>query len=191
MNPVEQLIINFQELVAQVPEVVQPFIVMLAGAIPFVEGEVAALIGVVGGLPPVVVAIAAVTGNFLSVLFVVAVTARARTAVVDRRSRLVRVSGAAGTGPSVEGDPFQDTVTKKPESKGRQRFNRWLVRFGVPGASILGPLAIPTQITAAILVGGGTPRRWVLLWQAVAIILWTTVATVSMWAALTYVVDVS
>ncbi|MFD6771300.1 hypothetical protein ACFWC6_34385, partial [Micromonospora chalcea] len=83
-----------------------------------------------------------------------------------------------------------ETAATKPESKGRRRFNRWLVRFGVPGASILGPLAIPTQITSAILVGGGTPRRWVLLWQAISIVIWTTVGTVAAWAALTFVVEV-
>lgn len=188
MNPIEQLISNFQEFIAQVPEIVQPFIIMLAGAIPFVEGEVASIIGILGGLHPIVAAVAAAIGNFLSVLVVVAVASRARTAVIDRRPSPVRV-GAAG--PSVDGDAFQPTATTKPESKRRQRFNRWLVRFGVPGASILGPLAIPTQITAGILAAGGTPRRWVLLWQAIAIVIWTTIATVSAWAALTFVVGVS
>ncbi len=57
----------------------------------------------------------------------------------------------------------------------------------MPGASILGPLAIPTQFTSAILVASGTPRRWVLLWQAVAIVIWTTVATISVWLALNVV----
>ena len=80
---------------------------------------------------------------------------------------------------------------RHPPSRSRRaglRFKKWLVRFGVPGASILGPLAIPTQFTAAMLVAAGTPRGWVLLWQAVAIVIWTTVATISIWAALTFVV---
>lgn len=34
------------------------------------------------------------------------------------------------------------------------------------------------------------PRAWVLLSQAIAIVLWTTVATVSVWAALTFLVDI-
>ncbi|MBZ2196281.1 hypothetical protein [Occultella gossypii] len=38
MSPIEQLISNFQELVAQVPEVVQPFIIMLAGAWAILRG---------------------------------------------------------------------------------------------------------------------------------------------------------
>ena len=79
----------------------------------------------------------------------------------------------------------------KPESKsrkkGRERLKKWFVRFGVPGASILGPLALPTQVTSAILVASGSPRTWVLLWQAAAIALWTALATVSAWLALTFV----
>nr|WP_297422588.1 small multidrug efflux protein [uncultured Actinotalea sp.] len=186
MGPIDRTIDSFQQLVAEVPEILQPIIVMLAAAIPFVEGEVGAIIGIVGGLHPVVAAVAAATGNFLCVLLVVGVTSRARTAVVVRRRSTVAVGGGGAASDASE-EGLEQTVTER-ESKGRQRFRRWLVRFGVPGASILGPLAIPTQFTAAILVGGGTPRRWVLLWQAVAIAVWTTLATVSTWAALTYLV---
>ncbi|MFD7025588.1 small multidrug efflux protein [Promicromonospora sukumoe] len=177
MNPVEQLVTTFQELVAQVPELIRPLVVMLAGAVPFLEGEVASMIGVLGGLNPVVAGIAAAAGNFLCVLVVVVLTSRARVAVTDHRARA-----------AVAGAETQEPAPAKPESKGRLRFKKWLVRFGVPGASILGPLAIPTQFTSAILVAGGTPRAWVLLWQAVAIVLWTTLATVSTSLALHFVI---
>ncbi|MGM7670302.1 small multidrug efflux protein [Microbacterium sp. A93] len=192
MNPIQELISNFQDLVAQVPEIVQPFIVMLAGAIPFIEVEGASLIGIAGGLNLIVAAIAAVVGNFLSVLLVVALTSRARTAVVNRNR--VRVKATVGAARFPLGDEdraaFEEAAPVQPESKGRRRFRTWVVRFGVPGASILGPLAIPTQVTSAILVAGGTPRGWVLLWQAVAIVIWGAVATVSTWAALTFLVGV-
>ena len=193
MNPIQELIINFNELVAQVPEFVQPFIVALAGAVPFVEGEGASVIGVAGGLNPVLVGIAAAVGNFVSVLVVVLLTSGARTAVVTRRpARIGATVGASGTAGFEDAADIAavDSTSAKPESKGRRRFKKWLVRFGVPGASILGPLAIPTQFTAALLVGAGTSRAWVLLWQAVAIVIWTTIAVVSIWAALTYLVGV-
>ncbi len=191
MNPIEELVNNFQSLVAQVPEIVQPFIVMVAGAIPFLDGEVASMVGVVGGVNPIVAAVAASVGSFLSVLLVVFFTSRARTAVVDRRTvRVEATVGAAGSmaedGPAAVGG----TPPAKPESRGRRRFKRWLVRFGVPGASLLGPLAIPPQLTSAILVAGGTPKGRVLCWQAVAIVLWTTIATISVWLALQVVVQV-
>ena len=51
------LIETFQNLVAQVPDLVQPLIVSLAGAVPFIEGEGAAGIGIIGGIPPVIAAV--------------------------------------------------------------------------------------------------------------------------------------
>jgi hypothetical protein len=182
MNPIEQLIQNFQHLVAQVPELIQPFIVMLAGAVPFIEGEGSAIIGIVGGINPIVAAAAGIAGNFLSVLVVVLVTSRARSAVVTRRRAGAVTAHAEGSVLTLEAPPT--TTPAKPESKGRIRFKKWLVRFGVPGASILGPLAIPTQFIAASLIAGGTSRARVLLWQAVAIVFWTTIGTASVWLAL-------
>lgn len=175
MNPVENLVNGFQDLVAQVPELVQPLIVVLAGMVPFIEGEGGGAIGVVGGIHPVVAGIAAAIGNFLAVLAVVALSSRARSAVANRR-----VSSNVGPVATLEREP-----EPKPESKSRQRFKRWLVRFGVPGASLLGPLAIPTHFTAAMLVAAGTPRAWVLLWQTIAIVVWTTAITTLVWLGVT------
>lgn len=193
MNPVQELVVNFQELAGQVPEIIRPFVVLFAGAVPFIEGEGASLIGMVGGLNPIVAGVAAAAGNFLCVLIVVLVTSRTRTAVVKRsrdRAALRSPALVPGSTGSSGTAVFEDPAPARHETKGQQRFKTWLIRFGVPGASILGPLAIPTQFTSAILIAGGTSRGWVLLWQAVAIIIWTTVATVSIWAALTFVVGV-
>jgi len=179
VNPIEQIIAHLQNLASHVPEQVQPLIVMAAGAIPFVEAEGATLIGAAAGVNLIVAAIAAAAGNFLSVLAVVTLSSRARRGVLSNRAaRRSAVAAAAGGVATLE------APVVKPESKGRARFNRWVLRFGVPGASILGPLAIPTQITSSILIAGGTPRAWVLLWQGVAIIVWTTVTAVSVWLAL-------
>lgn len=53
------------------------------------------------------------------------------------------------------------------------KLRRWLVRFGVPGASLLAPLALPTMLTAAFFVAAGVAKERVLFWQFVAIVLWT------------------
>lgn len=132
------LISRFQELVAIVPAVVRPLIVALAAAVPFVEGEVSSMIGIIGGLNPFVAAVAGIAGNLLCVVGVVLATARVRSAVVARVGR--------------GGEPDEPAA---PQSKGRQRFARLLTRFGVPGASLLGPLALPTQLTAATLIASG------------------------------------
>ena len=162
-NPISNLIAGFHDLVGQVPDLLQPVIVAAAGAIPFVEGEGGAIIGVAGGLHPVVAGLAAATGNLLCVIIVVILSARARGAIVGRSGR---------------------AESQKPRSKGRERFHRWFVRFGVPGASLLGPLAIPTQFTAATLVASGVPKGRIILWQTIAIVLWTTLATASVTGAI-------
>lgn len=173
MNIIEFL----QDLMSQVPFFIQPLIVAAAAAIPFLESELASVLGVWAGLNPFIAAGAAMAGNFASVFVVVFFGARIRAAIVARRARraeLVAVGHPLADG--VEG-PMESVVEAKPESKGVRRFKKFLVRFGVPGASILGPLAIPTQFTSALLVSTGVSKTWVLLWQGVAIFLWTTMTT--------------
>src|SRR6218665_3931305 len=87
------LIEIFQNLVAQVPELLQPLIVALAGAVPFIEGEGAAAIGIVGGINPVLAAIAAVVGNFVCVAVLVLLGARTRGAIVAARGRSRQAAG--------------------------------------------------------------------------------------------------
>lgn len=179
MDFVADLVQRFQDLIAQLPEAVQPLVVLLAGMVPFIEGESAGPIGVLGGIHPVVAGIAAAAGNFLAVLAVVMVTSRTREAVVARQAV------PAGGVPTLADDDTAPVAAApaESESKGKRRLKAWLVRFGVPGASLLGPLAVPTHITAATLVGSGVSRSWVLLWQAVAIVLWTTLTTTLLWFA--------
>lgn len=153
-NPVSDLVLGFQGLVADVPDLVQPLIVSLAGAVPFIEGEGAAAIGILGGIHPVVAALAAAIGNFLCVALVVLASSRVRTAVTTRR-------GAAAQAPTAR----------------REKFERAYHRYGTPGVSLLGPLLLPTQFTAAALTSTGVAPVRVLAWQAAAIALWTTVIT--------------
>lgn len=172
-TPIDGLVAGFQDLVAQVPEVVQPLIVALAGTVPFIEGEGSAAIGVIGGVHPVAAGVAGAVGNMLAVTIVVLLGSRIREAAVARRQREVaarerELVGAGGLAVDTVAEPA------KAESKGRRRVRQWLTRFGVPGASLLAPLALPTHFTAATLVASGVSKRWVLLWQAVAIVVWTT-----------------
>lgn len=163
---------GIQDFVAQLPELAQPLIVALAAAIPYVEGEGAAALGIIVGINPVVAAAAAVTGNLLCVVAVVLLSSRIRGSVVQRRKErvLVAASDEVQSGAITALDARQPVGRRE---KGRERLRRWLVRFGVPGASLLAPLALPTQLTAALFVASGVRKGWVILWQAVAIILWT------------------
>jgi uncharacterized membrane protein len=176
------IVARFQDLVAQVPEILQPFIIALAGAVPFVEGEGAATIGIIGGLNPVVAVAAAAIGNFLCVLVVVLLTSGARSAIVNRRRVHTNTTepmlAGSGTGPrSVRSEPIgapeDDHIGSDRRAARRAKFQRALDRYGVPGVSLLGPLLLPTQFTSTMLAAAGVAKARVLFWQAIAIVAWS------------------
>lgn len=169
------LVDTFQNLVSQVPDLVQPLIVVVAAMVPFIEGEGGATIGILGGIHPAVAAVAAMAGNFLAVAAVVAASAGARDAVVNRRRARSRQRDAVlvGTGPA-RGAPSADEPPDDRRSARRAKFQRAYERYGVPGVSLLGPLLLPTHFTASMLVASGVGKVRVLVWQAVAIVGWTT-----------------
>ncbi|PPF11631.1 small multidrug efflux protein [Rathayibacter sp. AY1E8] len=153
MTIISDAILGFQDLIGRVPELVQPLVVAAAGAVPFIEGEGAASIGIIGGIHPVVAGLAGAIGNFVCVALLVLLGTGVRSAITGR-------SEAKRTSPR------------------REKFQRAFTRYGVPGVSLLGPLLLPTHFTAVMLAGAGVGRGRILLWQGVAIALWTTVLTV-------------
>jgi hypothetical protein len=113
------LISLFRDLVAQVPEILQPLIIALAGAVPFIEGEGAASIGILGGLNPVVATIAAAAGNFACVAVLVLVSSGARSAIVNRRAakREARVGSRDAVLAGAPGAP-RDGASARPVDGG-------------------------------------------------------------------------
>lgn len=191
----------FRDLVAQVPELVQPLIVAVAATIPYIEGEGAAAIGIIGGINPAIAMIAAILGNFICVAVLVYTGASARGAVITRQRRRRAQSRAADEDLDVlqsagEGfgwttmagedsavdfaadmtEPIEDGDERKAAR--RAKFKRSFERYGVPGVSLLGPMLLPTHLTATMLVAAGIGRGRILMWQALAIIGWTVVVGV-------------
>lgn len=174
------LIEIFQNWVAQVPDLVQPLIVALAGAIPFIEGEGAASIGIIGGIHPVVAAVSAMVGNFLCVAVLVLASSGARSAIVNRSRVAEPATVVGGSALEAPGRSEAMAAVSEPERKAarREKFQRAFERYGVPGVSLLGPLLLPTQFTATMLAAAGVGKVRVLFWQAVAIVGWTTAVAV-------------
>lgn len=176
------IVAYFQDLVAQVPEIVQPFIVALAGAVPFVEGEGATTIGIIGGMDPVTAVAAAAIGNFLCVVVLVLLSSGARSAVVNRRrgrpsaAEPLPATTGTRTGSTRAGsiaELEEDYSVSDRKAARRAKFQRALDRYGVPGVSLLGPLLLPTQFTSTMLAAGGVSKARVLFWQAIAIAAWS------------------
>lgn len=190
-NPYDWL----QDFINQVPDILQPLMVAVAAAIPYVEGEGAAALGIIAGINPIVAALAAIAGNVLCVIAVVLLGSRIRSGAVRRRAARTTATEVAadraGSGLVTSSIATTGTATLTTEdiprtavgseedadaarpSKGQAKLRRWLVKFGVPGASLLAPLALPTMLTAAFFVASGVRKEWVILWQIVAIVLWT------------------
>lgn len=181
------IIDHLQNLLGMLPGPLQPLVSALAGMIPFVEGEGGAAIGILGGVPPVLAALAAMAGNFLIVAGLVLASSGAREAVVTRRGARAPVAvGAARAGsragtadgfdPADGADALPAPQPMNPRKAARrEKFQRAYERFGVPGVSLLGPLLLPTHFTATMLAATGVRKGWILLWQGIAIVGWTTV----------------
>lgn len=164
-SPLEGL----RSFIDQLPEILQPVVIAVLGMIPYVEGEGSAAIGIILGMNPIIAALAGAGGNILSVIAVVALSSRVRQSVLARRAARAPIAAGGGEIAPAVHEPEKENR----RSKGRRRINGWLVRFGVPGASILAPWVLPTQLTAALFVASGVKKSWVILWQAVSIVLWT------------------
>lgn len=170
---------TFQNLIAQVPELVQPLIVALAAAVPFVEGEGAVTLGIVGGIHPLVAAVAAIAGNFVCVATLVLLGSGARQAIVSNRARKRELALAGEVGHVTETETMDAAPAESARKAARrEKFQRAFVRYGVPGVSLLGPLLLPTHFTATMLAAIGIGKARILFWQAVAITGWTSVIAV-------------
>ena len=152
----QDFIVNLQNFVTGLPEAVQFLGVVAIGLIPFVESHLGSAIGIAAGVPIPLAVLAAIVGNILSVLAFVYVGTSIRGAF--RRGR--------GTPEKREGR----------ESRGSSRVKENMERFGVPGASLIGPVLLPSQFTSTALVGAGANRGTVVTWTLVAVVLWGVVS---------------
>lgn len=150
--------LTIQDFVLGLPDAVQFLGVAGVGTIPFIESYGAATIGIAAGIPIPVAVIAAILGNIASVLLVVFGIAGLRTRAAGGR-------GAPGSDDEAAGGSGTD-----PGKRGRVAEN--VRRIGVPGASLLGPVVLPSQFTSAAMVGIGADRTSVAVWTSIAVALW-------------------
>ncbi len=141
------IVTGLQDLTQGLPPLLRWVGVLVAAAIPYVEAEGAAVLGIVAGVNPFVAIPAAVVGNAIALAAVVWLISAARTGLTRGR------------------------VAQEANPK-RQRMRRVFDRYGVPGVSLLGPLLLPSHVTAAAMVGFGAPRTRVFGWGVVAVGLW-------------------
>lgn len=123
---------------------------MLVSTLPFVESYLGSFLGVIVGVPAGVAVIAASLGNAASTFGLIAGASRARSIAVQGREK-----------------PLTERQLRRQE-----KVRKYLDRFGVPGVSMLGPLALPSQFTAPALVALGASTQRVYFWMGLSIIAW-------------------
>lgn len=142
---------RLQAWALDLPESVQWLGIILISAIPFLESYGGGFVGVIAGMPLVAAVAAATLGNMISLVLVVYVAHWIRSAAMKKRN-----------GQAVD----------EEKSTRRDKVKRLFDKFGVPGVSLLGPFALPSQITAPLMVSFGASKNAVMLWMLLSVILW-------------------
>lgn len=137
----------------ELPEALQWLGIIAISAIPFVEVFFGAFIGVVIGMPLWMALIAAIIGNMLSLAVLVYGAHWIRSTVLKRKKP----------------KELSDSQRKR-----RAKAQRLFDKFGIPGVSLLGPLALPSQFTAPLMVSFGANRNLVMIWMLVSVAVWGT-----------------
>ena len=139
----------------------------LGGAIPWLEAIVVVPVGILAGGPPVLVVLAALLGNLITVWLFAVFGQRARLWWIGRRQR--RMEGS-GKGP--------DPETQAKKHRRAERIDRVMKRWGLPGLAVLGPLGLGTQLSALAAVAMGASSRAAFGWVAAGAAGWAVVAAV-------------
>ncbi|WP_084130017.1 small multi-drug export protein [Demequina sp. NBRC 110055] len=150
-DSIAEFIMTLTEWVAGLESWQQLGALILISAIPFVESYSGSFLGVLVGINPFVAVIAAVIGNTISTFALIAGAGRARTAVT--------------------GNGSEKELTER-QVRRRAKISKYFDRFGVPGVSLLGPLALPSQFTGPAMVALGASKRSVYFWMGISIIAW-------------------
>lgn len=146
-------IANILESVREANLFIQLGVVFLISLVPFLEGYVAAALGIAVGFPAIPTILAASLGNWISVMAVVV--------LYDKVGKLR------------QGKPKKERSAKRME-KARALFNK----YGVPGVALIGPFVFGHHLGALISLLSGSPKRYVTLWMTIGILVWTVGAGV-------------
>ncbi len=126
--------------------------VFIAGAIPWMEAIAVVPGGIVFGLDPLAVVVAAVIGNGLTIFLFAYLGSSIRERIIKKRL----ANGKTGESPKFE--------------KALKAFDK----YGIYGLAILGPLIIGTQFAAAAAVAAGVKPLRASLIVTLSMVLWAS-----------------
>ncbi|WP_131104866.1 small multi-drug export protein [Ornithinimicrobium sufpigmenti] len=152
--------------------------VFLGGAFPWLEAVIVIPAGILGGLPVLPAVLAALAGNLLTVWLAAVYGQRARDWWARRRARR-EGNRAAGQEPLTGdeagvADESREAVRRR--DRRRERIDRVMNRWGMPGLAVLGPIVLGTQVAALAAVAVGVSARAAFLWISAGTVAWGVAA---------------
>lgn len=149
------------DITIQVPLPLQILFVAIWSAIPLIESDVGVFIAIGVGVPIIPALLAAIAGNIATIWLVIFGADKLRTFL--RR-----------------GHPPVATVLASTK---KQRVKKAISTYGVPGASLLGPLLIGTHLNSIAMIALGVEKKRLFFWQVIAIIVWALIFGGIAWMA--------
>lgn len=146
------VIMQLTAFTEQIPLFFQVLVTFVWGMIPFIESDNGAAIAVAVGVPVPLAITAAVAGNWVAVMLLIIFVDKVRAWLRGRRRT--------------------DVTDEKRYSKRKEKVMRAVEKYGVPGASLLGPMLVGTHINAFFMAVAGVDRRYLMIWQTIAIVIW-------------------
>ncbi|MDQ0225614.1 small multi-drug export protein [Metabacillus niabensis] len=134
----------------------QYIVLFLLAAAPLLDVFIVVPLGVGLGLNPIAVGIIGFAGNFLMVVILGLFFKQFSKWREKRRAK------KGITGPT------------KRETRARRLWER----YGLPGLAILAPGLVGTDLAAVLALTFGSSRRWVIMWLAISLAIWTIALTI-------------
>ncbi|MBM7587017.1 putative membrane protein [Bacillus pakistanensis] len=143
--------------------------IFLLAATPLLEIIGIVPLGIVSGLSPIPVALAAFLGNLITVLFVIFLVDKVKGYLLKRKKK--KQMAAEG----IVSSSNEEVI----ETKRSKRANKLWNQYGLPGLTIIGPLIVGSHIAAFMSMSFGAKRKWVTGWMIASLTLWTVITTVA------------
>ena len=154
----QPFIMELARFTATIPLMWQVLAVGAWSMIPFVESDVGVAIGIAVGVPVIPATIAAIAGNWIAVMLVILLTDKIRQWLYRNKT----------------------TSEKKVRGKKYEKVMRAVQKWGVPGASLLAPTLVGTHLTAFFMAASGVDKKYLMVWQTIAIVVWGIIFAVGM-----------
>ncbi len=163
-------------------------VLFLLAAAPWLEVFLVIPLGVGIGLNPLAVAITGFIGNWIPIILIV-LFFKKLSEWRERRKARKRLKQATFNQVSYEQTSNDGSINlnetneqeqqqEEQQGKKQQRARKLWEKYGIPGFSLLAPILVGTDIAMVLALAFGSPRRPLLIWMTISLLLWSIILTV-------------